>query len=257
MSRNGESMSAQNDQSEVIKYSTQIMSFLEELVGGASHEINNLLFIINMSSELIEIENDPAKRLETLKVIDDQSKKIVSIISELRNVIKDCAKEEVKETRLTDVSAHVIQLSKTRFNNHKVILKNNVPENVVIKCRENQLAQAFLAILNSAHDSVVNNKGFNRWISFDTQESSGKLQILIKDSGAKIPVTETAKIFSPSFDYKSRKGLPLLIAKNIIESHGGIIEYVKEDKDNTFMITLPSYKIALSQEAEIQEDKAG
>jgi signal transduction histidine kinase len=245
------------EQVEAIKCSVQIQHFLEEIVGGAAHEINNLLFIVDMSADLIETEENPEERKKITNNIADQGHKIAKIIQELRNVIKDCATEEVKDTKLTDISSHVIQLSKTRFNNHKIILKNNVPENIMVKCRENQLAQAFLAVLNSAHDSVISNKSFNRWIGFDTKINGDKLQILISDSGSKIESSESGKIFSPHFDHKGRQGLPLLIAKNVVESHGGTLEYLKDEDHNTFMITFPAYSICVAQEMQMPAVKAG
>lgn len=233
-------------QAEALNYSKQTMSFLEELVGGATHEINNLLFIIDMNSELLEMDNNDSSRKEAIGNIDEQTKKIVKIMNELRNIIKDCELEEEKEVSLNQVSNQVIQLTKTRFNNHKIILKNNIDENILLKGKEHQLAQALLALLNSAHDSVRGNRGFSRWISLDTQIKGDSLDLIVRDSGEKILPQEQDKLFTAQFETKSRKGLPLLIAKNIVESHGGTIKYLDEGVNNAFIISFPSYRVANS-----------
>ena len=229
-------------QKEVIVYSTQIMNFLEELVGGANHEINNLLFVIGMSSELLESPSSLKERQNAIKNIETQAKRIGEVLKDLRSVVKDCSSEAVKQTQLSEVSDHVIELCKTRFNNHKIIFKNNVPDNLFIDARETQLTQAFLAILNSAHDAVVEKKSMTRWINFDVQQTKGDLQILISDSGAKISEADSSNIFTPSFDSNGRKGLPLILAKNIIESHGGDISYSQDADVNTFVVKFSSYK---------------
>lgn len=237
-------------QKEVIVYSKQIMHFLEELVGGANHEINNLLFIIGMSSELLETSEDPKERQNAVANIENQTKRIGEVLKDLRAVIKDCGSEEVKPTKVSEVSDHVIELCKTRFNNHKIIFKNNVPEDIVINARETQLTQALLAVLNSCHDAVIQTKSTSRWINFDVSTNGKGLKILISDSGSKIEGKDTSKIFSPSYDSQGRKGLPLVIAKNIIESHGGKIEYDKEAEVNTFVVKFDSYKKAEAVEME-------
>lgn len=231
-------------QKEVIVYSKQIMHFLEELVGGANHEINNLLFIIGMSSELLETSDNAKERQEAIKNIENLTKRIGQVLKDLRSVIKDCGTEEVKLTKLSEVSSHVIELCKTRFNNHKIIFKNNVPDDLFIEARETQMTQALLAVLNSCHDAVIQGNLKTRWINFDVKTENDTLNIFISDSGPKIDQVESSKIFSPSFDSNGRKGLPLIIAKNIIESHGGEIEYSKDSDMNTFVIKFNKYKKA-------------
>jgi len=238
-------------QKEVIVYSKQIMHFLEELVGGANHEINNLLLIIGMSSELLESSEDQIERLNAVSNIENQTKRIGEVLKDLRSVIKDCGTEEVKPTKIREMSDHVIELCKARFYNHKIIFKNNVSEDIVINARETQLTQALLAVLNSCHDAVIQTKSTSRWINFDVSTNEKGLKILISDSGSKIEGNDTLKIFSPSYDSQGRKGLPLVLAKNIIESHGGKLEYDKEAKVNTFIIKFDNYKKAESVEMEL------
>lgn len=236
-------------QKEVIVYSTQIMNFLEEIVGGANHEVNNLLFIISMSTELLEHSNSKEERAKALKNIETQAERIGQIFKDLRSVIKDCGTEEVKLTKMSDVSGHVIELCKTRFNNHKIIFRNNVPDDIFIEARETQLTQALLAILNSSHDALVKTKSISKWIDFDVDTSTDQLKMTITDSSSKISENDIPKLFSPSFEAQGRKGLPLVIAKNIIESHGGEIVYDKESESNRFVITFSKYKKAEAQKA--------
>lgn len=233
-----------NKQKEVIGYSKQIMHFLEELVGGANHEINNLLFIIGMASEILETSSDPKERQDSIKNIENQTQKIGKILKDLRSVIKDCGTEETKITKVSDISEQVIELCKTRFNNHKVIFKNNVPDDILLEAKETQLTQAFLAILNSAHDAVVQTKTSTRWINFDVRTHGTSLEILVSDSGLKISEEDSSKIFTPSYDNGGRKGLPLIISKNIIESNGGTIVFDPSSDVNTFIVKFPNYKKA-------------
>lgn len=232
------------DNKEVIVYSKQTMHFLEELVGGANHEINNLLFIIGMSSEILEGSQDVKERKEAVSNIESQVQRIGQIFKDLRSVIKDCGTEEVKPTKVSEISDKVIDLCKARFNNHKIILKNNVPEDIMIDGRQTQLTQAFLAILNSSHDAIVQHKSKAKWINFDIKTNDKELEVLISDSSLKLSDLEISKIFTPSYDEGGRKGLPLFIAKNIVESHGGELKILNTEDTNIFSIKFKSYSKA-------------
>jgi len=234
-------------QKEVIVYSKQIMNFLEEVVGGAHHEVNNLLFIISMSAELLENSSSQTERAKAIKNIESQAERIGQIFKDLRSVIKDCGTEEVKLTKMSDVSEHVIELCKTRFNNHKIIFRNNVPDDIFVEARETQLTQALLAILNSSHDALIQTKSMSKWIDFDVDTTGEELKMTISDSSKKLEEGEIPKLFSPSYEKNGRKGLPLVIAKNIIESHGGEISYDGTGETNSFVIKFSKYQKAEAQ----------
>ena len=66
-----------------------------------------------------------------------------------------------------------------------------------------------------------------------------EVKIYFIDNGNGIPDSIQKKVFEPKFTTKSKgMGLGLGIVKNIIDSHGGKIDYKTGEKGTTFTITL-------------------
>lgn len=225
----------------VLKYSNQLQDSMEKIVGGASHEINNLLQLISLNSELLESDLSEVEKKRAGQKIDAQIRHITEIIKDLRHVIFNKA-ETVGEVNVSSVMGSLITLSKGRFNNHNVIMKNNVPDDILIpQCKESEITRAILNVLNTCHDSVLENPASNRWISLDTVLAGDSLKILITDSGPQLEVGEVEDLFTPDFESKGRKGVPLLLAKEELALNGGKLEYSQGDT-NTFVISFPNYR---------------
>ena len=66
-----------------------------------------------------------------------------------------------------------------------------------------------------------------------------EVKIYFTDNGNGIPNSIQKKVFEPKFTTKTKgMGLGLGIVKNIIDSHGGKIDYITGEKGTTFSITL-------------------
>lgn len=303
-------MSMDKKQEVALKISKEIQTQMEELIGGVHHEINNLIFIIQGSMEIVEISHDPEKKAqltdgikklaqeieelslkpgakktaattvsektqelldlvskieednqqeankktEMIKNVELKSKEITKLIAQLRAVVKDSSSEDEDYFSLQEVAASVSSLCKRRFNNHKVMLKTVLDNSIQIKAKKNQVLQAFLNVLNSSHDAVASSKETSKWIEFSFVEAKGKLEIFIKDNSALVKTEDLGSLFDPEFSKGGRKGLSLVISKNIIEENGGNLEYRQVDGRNCFVISFEKYLNILESEAEANLD---
>lgn len=247
------------NQKEAVSISREVSNQVEELIGGAHHEINNFNFLISTSIEIINMldPKDPdmeTKKDEYVKKIDLKMKEINKTLSSLRTIVRDASNEEVESVSLKDMTEEALLLCKRRFNNHHVILKTNIESDFVLQNRKTQIIQSLLSLLNNSHDAVakLEDDSGAKWIDLNIRENKQKLEIVVKDSAPLIAKADIPNLFEPHSVIQGRKGLALLIVKDNIESNGGTIEYAVIDKCNAIIISFDEYSKVSSAEQSVE-----
>ncbi len=198
------------------------MSSLGEMVSGISHEIRNPLGIIRSSAELLKkkvISFDPSNTIPD--IIVEESGRLNNIITDFLNFAKPkrpgfakCHVEEILEKNIKYLSS---QTEKQGY----IIKKHHDNHLQPIMADFDMLYQAFLNLLINSIQAM--RKGGT--ISIKISSVKDAVMILIEDEGEGVPDNLTEKIWDPFFTTKEKgTGLGLVIVKNIIEAHMGIIE---------------------------------
>jgi C4-dicarboxylate-specific signal transduction histidine kinase len=133
-----------------------------------------------------------------------------------------------------------------RANAVELILPGSVPE-LSISCREVQIEQILLNLLQNAFDAVVEQPG-ERWVRLNVHSSEDSVVFSVTDSGPGIPEELRPRIMEPFFTTKpvgKGTGLGLSLSKSIAEEHGGKLEYSQDQGQTCFSLILP-----LAREAE-------
>ena len=109
----------------------------------------------------------------------------------------------------------------------------------MISADPSQIQQVMMNIILNTYHAI----GKNGKISIVTEmNDKGQLQIKINDTGKGISIYDRELIFEPFYtsDTSGGTGLGLSISKEIIESHGGVIDFEStEGEGTTFFIRLP------------------
>ena len=204
--------------------------------------------------EIINLTEDPKKKEELIKQINDKMTEISNTLTSLRKVVRDASDEEMQDVSVEEMVNEVQHLCKRRFNNHHVILKTLVNSDFIIKNRKTQTIQSLLSLLNNSHDAVamLEDEESPKWIDLTVCEFNKQLQIIVKDSAPLINSEDVEKLFDSESVIQGRKGLSLLIIKDNIESNGGELKYQVIDGHNAIVISFNNYHKALSgmQESE-------
>lgn len=89
--------------------------------------------------------------------------------------------------------------------------------------------------------NAVQAMGARGTLSIKTQQSSGNIEIHVRDTGPGIPASLRARIFEPLFTTKTRAaGLGLTIARRVAEEHGGELRLNRsEETGSQFIVVLP------------------
>lgn len=224
------------------------LSALGMMAGGIAHEINNPVAIIHtMASDLTEIvEEDGSVPPETVAqkstVIRQTAERIAKIVKSLRQISREGTADPSRLTPLAKIVAETLEVCRAKFkaNGVELILPTTIPE-VSVLCREVQISQALLNLLQNAFDAVFEQED-ERWVRLEVQSREDSVAISVIDSGPGIPVELRSRVGEPFFTTKpvgKGTGLGLSLSKSIAQDHGGDIEYGEERGHTRFSLVLP------------------
>jgi len=224
------------------------LSALGTMAGGVAHEINNPLGIIHaMASDLNEMVAErgampPEVVARKSGVILETAERIAKIVKSLRQISREGAADPFRPTPLAKIVAETLEICRAKFKAHRVelILPQAIPE-LIVPCREVQIAQALLNLLQNAFDAVLEQEG-ERWVRLEVEEGHGSVVLSVIDSGPGIPPRLRSRVMEPFFTTKpvgKGTGLGLSLSKTIAEDHGGSLEYSTDHGHTRFSLVLP------------------
>jgi PAS domain S-box-containing protein len=224
------------------------LSALGMMAGGIAHEINNPLGIIHaMASDLteaVEEESSVAPEVVAQKgaVIRETAERIARIVKSLRQISREGTGDPLRPTPLGKIIAETLEICRAKFkaNGVELSLPKTIPE-VSVLCREVQISQALLNLLQNALDAVLEQDG-SRWVRLEVANGDDSVALSVIDSGPGIPLDLRSRLGEPFFTTKpvgKGTGLGLSLSKAIAEDHGGDIQYSNDHGHTRFSLVLP------------------
>ena len=209
-----------------------------EMATIVAHDIRNPLTSITNASFYIKktfLNHTDEECKATIKMLDIIQRETI-YASNIINDLLDFANKSLPEKIEQNIN-ELVQASLTASNipkNIKII--TNFAEKSVASVDEKQVKKVFFNIIKNAVQSMPNGGK----LTITTNETKDKIIITFTDTGQGIPETDKANIFKPFFTTKAKgTGLGLCICKNIVELHGGIIDFEsKVGQGTTFIINL-------------------
>jgi PAS domain S-box-containing protein len=229
------------------------LSALGMMAGGIAHEINNPLGIIHaLASDLIDLVKEegtaPAAMVSRNSTrIRETADRIARIIKSLRQISREGSSDKLQPAPIGKILEETLEVCRAWFkaNAVKLLLPKHIPE-LIVYCREVQIGQILLNLLQNAFDAVVEQEG-ERWVRLDVTARDDSVVISVTDSGPGIPPELRPRIMEPFFTTKpigKGTGLGLSLSKNIAEEHGGRLEYREDDGRTRFSLVLPMVREA-------------
>lgn len=223
------------------------LSALGMMAGGIAHEINNPLAIIHgLSSNLA----DAAKRGEAIPqlVLRDASRiqqttqRIGKIVKSLRVIARDASEDPFQEAPVRQIVDEALELCRERFKRHSVrLIVNPIDEGLNVFCREAQIAQVLVNMLQNAFDAVIDQPG-EKWIEVRADALETQIVFSVVDSGPGISAELAPRIMEPFFTTKpvgKGIGLGLSLSKAIAQQHGGDLKLSDWSGRTCFSLILP------------------
>ncbi|MBT4963609.1 MAG: PAS domain-containing protein [Francisellaceae bacterium] len=220
-----------------IKSKQKSVQALEKLASSVAHQIKTPLSTALLCISQINGEQNAKEINRSVAIVKKKIEDVVILTNELlgmererNSVKKDVLVEEIHDDLQIYVKTLEIKYGKVvtiKFNAHNLYIKTN----------KLSLISAILNIIENALD--VNPNGKPVIVSF--KHVNNNLSIEVQDQGPGIKKhIATDNIFAPFVSTKNHgNGLGLSVAKAIVDSHQGKIEYINNsDNGLTFIITI-------------------
>ncbi len=232
------------DISDIINVKQMQIDFLRN----ASHELKTPVTAISgFAKTLLGGAMDDQKTLvEFLKIIDQQSAQLTSLIQDVLTIshIQNGTPGKNQELDLQQFVAAKLTSSSSMALQNKVTLTNRVPVNTTVTANEQLLTRIIQNLVSNA--IKYNRPGGNVTVSYSANDSYWQLHV--SDTGIGIAQKEISRLFerfyrvddSHSKQKVSGTGLGLAIVKELVDAIGGVI-HVKSQRGvgSTFTVEFP------------------
>lgn len=214
------------------------IELLGDLLNTLKHELSNPLFGMQLSTDLLLLEDLDEDQKTFVKGIESSikhSQKILTSFSDIYN-----AEQDPTQLNVINLLNEVFVLTKSETRAISIsIEKEENTVNYDIISNPTWLAQVFFNLIINSSQALKSSSTVGPKITIVLKSSENKLQILFKDNGPGISPTMTESIFTPFYTTKnSGTGLGLSITRKLMTKLNGTIQYIKSDIGAHFMIEI-------------------
>ena len=228
-----------------------------ELVSNVSHELRTpLASVLGFSSLMLDRELPPEETKRYLEVIRTEARRLAALLNDLldlQRVEQETLELRSEEVDLNDLLATQVTLYSAQSDGH--VLHFQPPgEPLVVHGDRDRLAQVIGNLLSNA----IKYSPEGGTVALTTTQIGDEAWVWVRDEGLGIPTGHQEKIFTKFFRGDVGRelgiagtGLGLVLARQIVEAHGGQIGFESEaGRGSTFWLHLPA---APTADAELRQ----
>ena len=215
----------------------------KESIQGIAHEIKNPLGGIRGAAQLMEKELDDKSLFEYTKIIINESDRLRNFVDRMMVANTHPVKSE---TNIHEIVEYVVSIIRAESTRKLDIQKDYDPSIPSIHADREQLIQAVLNLLRNAvqatteDESILLRTRIQRQMTIQNKLNRLAVRLDIIDNGPGIPAEIESGAFYPMVTgHAEGTGLGLSIAQQLIQSHGGTINYERKENNTCFSILFP------------------
>lgn len=200
-----------------------------------THEIKNPLTVVNGYLSMFDV-TDIEKSKRYISILKNEVNRTLNLLSDFMEFTK--IKVVKKECNFNDLISDVKEVLIPFFVKKNVSYSFCVQNNIIVNMDYNRIKQVIINVIKNAVEACRESNGMVATTAFTEEDY---LIIVVKDNGIGMDKFVLDNILVPFYTTKDNgTGLGVSLSKEILESHGGTINYdsVKE-KYTTCKITIP------------------
>lgn len=200
-----------------------------------THEIKNPLTVVNGYLSMFDV-TDIEKSKRYISILKNEVNRTLNLLSDFMEFTK--IKVVKKECNFNDLISDVKEVLIPFFVKKNVSYSFYVQNNIIVNMDYNRIKQVIINVIKNAVEACRESNGMVTTTAFTEEDY---LIIVVKDNGIGMDKFVLDNILVPFYTTKDNgTGLGVSLSKEILEAHGGTINYdsVKE-KYTTCKITIP------------------
>jgi len=248
-------MAAERERLEAQLHRVQKMEAIGALVGGISHDFNNILSAIIGYTQLglMQVGKDtPAG--EYLGEVLKAGRRAGDLANQLLKLARH-KEETLRPTYVTPIIKEAIKLFRASLPETVEIRQDIKDENITVKSDPTQLYQILMNLCTNAADAMEASGGVitievskvaldsDALVSHPHIPPGSFLRLRVSDNGKGVAPENMDRIFDPYFTTKPTgkgTGLGLAVTQEIVDRHGGFLNASSEpDKGSMFQVYFP------------------
>lgn len=209
----------------------QLEQMQADFVSNASHELKTPITAISGFSEtlLAGAKDDPATLEQFLKIIDEESKRLIDLIEDVLSISRlngdYGVKAPTEDIELASWIEHELATIQVVANQRNVELRNEVAPELHVNTQSKALAQVVKNLVGNA----IKYGHEGGYVSVSAEALSDGWRLIIQDNGIGIPTEQQPRVFerfyrgdpSRTRQIASGTGLGLAIVKELVEKMNG------------------------------------
>ncbi len=214
------------------------LAVVGEMSAAMSHEVRTPLGILRSSADLLLREpNLSAEGKEVLGFIISETERLNKLVSSLIDAARP-RPPALTHVNLVDIAQNVIAMLKSQTQQKELQVTLTSHHKMPVLVDADQMTQVLMNLLMNAIQ-ILPVKGI---IEVNLTENSGQILLDVLDNGPGIVAENQTQIFEPFFTQRAGGvGLGLAVVKQIVEAHGGEIQYLTSAYGGAqFRICLPT-----------------
>jgi len=236
------------------------LSSIGLLAAGVAHEVNTPLAVISSYTQMLAKQMRPMMEQNdriapVLEKITQQTFRASEIVNGLLNFSRTGG-SEFASVDMNQLLRDTLTLLEHQFKTAKIGVDYELDEQLPrIQGNEGKLQQVVLNLLLNARDAMHGTP--NARMRIATEQSAGRIWVVIQDFGGGIEQEHLHRIFDPFFTTKTKPGqgqhkgtgLGLAVSYGIMQEHGGKMHVQSEvGVGTTFRLEFPGVSRAMATE---------
>jgi PAS domain S-box-containing protein len=228
------------------------VTMMGEMAASVAHEVNQPLtaVVTNGDAGLRWLSQNPPNVEEAMLAMKEmirQGHRASEVITRIRALIKK-GPPRIALVHINQLVEDTLMLTRQQGAEHGVTLKMELAAELhPISGDSVQLQQVLVnLIINAIEATSAKNNSLREVVLSSTRQETGEVVVAVRDSGIGIDPRQADQLFRPFFTTKATGlGMGLAISRSIIESHGGRLwAVVNERHGATFQFSLPGLSVA-------------